>query len=83
RAQLVERIQQLGEGVFKAAQHSWENALVQIKIVNPGLEFSTEGMGMPRKVVDRQIIIPDQYQQMELDDEEENEAEEGDNGEDA
>ncbi|MCI75704.1 hypothetical protein A2U01_0096973, partial [Trifolium medium] len=24
RAQLVERIQQLGEGVFKAAQHSWE-----------------------------------------------------------
>ncbi|MCI57269.1 hypothetical protein A2U01_0078520, partial [Trifolium medium] len=27
RAQLVERIQQLGEGVFKAAQHSWENAL--------------------------------------------------------
>ncbi|MCI84778.1 hypothetical protein A2U01_0106056, partial [Trifolium medium] len=26
RAHLVERIQQLGEGVFKAAQHSWENA---------------------------------------------------------
>ncbi|MCI38419.1 hypothetical protein A2U01_0059647, partial [Trifolium medium] len=43
RAQLVERIQQLGEGVFKAAQHSWENALAQIKIVNPGLEFSTKG----------------------------------------
>ncbi|MCI86403.1 hypothetical protein A2U01_0107684, partial [Trifolium medium] len=42
RAQLAERIQQLGEGVFKVAQHSWENALAQIKIVNPGLEFSTE-----------------------------------------
>ncbi|MCI58899.1 hypothetical protein A2U01_0080154, partial [Trifolium medium] len=35
RAQLVERIQQLGEGVFKAAQHSWENALAQIKVANP------------------------------------------------
>ncbi|MCI56893.1 hypothetical protein A2U01_0078144, partial [Trifolium medium] len=44
RAQLVERIQQLGEGVFKVAQHSWENALAQVKIANPGLEFSTEGM---------------------------------------
>ncbi|MCI95170.1 hypothetical protein A2U01_0116468, partial [Trifolium medium] len=32
RAQLMERIQQLGEGVFKAAQHSWENALAQVKI---------------------------------------------------
>ncbi|MCI70266.1 hypothetical protein A2U01_0091529, partial [Trifolium medium] len=46
QAQLVERVQQLGEGVFKAAQHSWENALAQIKVANPGLEFSTEGMGM-------------------------------------
>ncbi|MCI08720.1 hypothetical protein A2U01_0029799, partial [Trifolium medium] len=57
RAQLVERI-----------QHSWENALAQIKIVNPGLEFSTEGMGMLRKVVDGQIIIPEQYRQIEADD---------------
>ncbi|MCI58062.1 hypothetical protein A2U01_0079315, partial [Trifolium medium] len=61
RAQLVDRIQQLREGVFKAAQHSWENALAQIKVDNPGLEFSTEGMGMLRKVVDGQIVIPEQY----------------------
>ncbi|MCI34047.1 hypothetical protein A2U01_0055265, partial [Trifolium medium] len=65
---------------FKAAQHSWENALAQLQIVNPDLKFSTEGMGMLRKVVDGQIVIPDQYWQMELDDEEEDEAEEGDNG---
>ncbi|MCI42152.1 hypothetical protein A2U01_0063388, partial [Trifolium medium] len=58
-ARLVERIQQLGEGVFKAAQHNWENALAQIKVVNPSLDFSTEGMGMLRKVVDGQIIIPE------------------------
>ncbi|MCH81210.1 hypothetical protein A2U01_0001994 [Trifolium medium] len=81
RAQLVERIQQLGEGVFKAAQHSWENVLTQVKIVNPGLEFSTEGMGMLRKVVDGQIVIPEQYRQMEADEEEEDEQEEEDNGE--
>ncbi|MCI82179.1 hypothetical protein A2U01_0103453, partial [Trifolium medium] len=60
RAQLVERIQQLGEGGFKASQHSWENALAQIKIANPGLEFSTEGMGLLRKVVDGKIVIPEQ-----------------------
>ncbi|MCI69796.1 hypothetical protein A2U01_0091059, partial [Trifolium medium] len=70
RAALVERIQHLGEGVFKAAQHSWENALAQVKVANPGLEFSTEGMGMLRKVVDGQIVIPEQYRQMEADEEE-------------
>ncbi|MCI84154.1 hypothetical protein A2U01_0105430, partial [Trifolium medium] len=71
-----ERIQQLGEGVFKAAQHSWENELAQIKVANPSLEFSTEGMGMLRKVVDGQIIIPEQYRQMEADNEEDEEQEE-------
>ncbi|MCI59866.1 hypothetical protein A2U01_0081121, partial [Trifolium medium] len=39
--------------------------------------FSTEGMGMLRKVVDGQIVIPEQYRQMEAEDEQE----EGDNGE--
>ncbi|MCI83813.1 hypothetical protein A2U01_0105089, partial [Trifolium medium] len=64
------------------AQHSWENALAQVKIANPGLEFSTEGMGMLRKVVDGQIVIPGQYRQMEAEDEEEEEEhEEEDNGE--
>ncbi|MCI71119.1 hypothetical protein A2U01_0092382, partial [Trifolium medium] len=42
--------------------------------------FSTEGMGMLRKVVDGQIVIPDQYRQMEADDEEEEFEEEGDPG---
>ncbi|MCI79579.1 hypothetical protein A2U01_0100850, partial [Trifolium medium] len=45
-----------------------------------GLEFSTEGMGMLRKVVDGQIVIPEQYKQMEAEDEEEEEVEEEDNG---
>ncbi|MCI66662.1 hypothetical protein A2U01_0087920, partial [Trifolium medium] len=51
------------------------------KVANPGLEFSTEGMGMLRKVVDGQIVIPEQYRQMEVEDEEEDEQEEEDNGE--
>ncbi|MCI90264.1 hypothetical protein A2U01_0111556, partial [Trifolium medium] len=62
-----------------AAQHRWENALAQLRIVNPSLEFSIERMGMLWKVVDGQIIIPDEYKQMELDDEEDDEVEEGDN----
>ncbi|MCI84228.1 hypothetical protein A2U01_0105504 [Trifolium medium] len=36
---------------------------------------------MLRKVVDGEIVIPDQYRQMEADDEEEEELEEEDNGE--
>ncbi|MCI46472.1 hypothetical protein A2U01_0067712, partial [Trifolium medium] len=36
---------------------------------------------MLRKVVDGQIIISDQYRQMEVDDEEDEELEEEDNGE--
>ncbi|MCI64847.1 hypothetical protein A2U01_0086105, partial [Trifolium medium] len=42
----------------------------------------TEGMGMLRKVVDGQIIIPDQYKQMEADEDEEDLEEEGDDGND-
>ncbi|MCI57732.1 hypothetical protein A2U01_0078983 [Trifolium medium] len=34
-----------------------------------------------RKVVDGQIVIPEQYRQMEAEDEEEEEVEEEDNGE--
>ncbi|MCI72394.1 hypothetical protein A2U01_0093657, partial [Trifolium medium] len=49
--------------------------------VNPDVKFTTEGMGMLRKVVDGKIIIPDQYKQMEIDDEEEEELEEEDNSE--
>ncbi|MCI65738.1 hypothetical protein A2U01_0086996, partial [Trifolium medium] len=36
---------------------------------------------MLRKVVDGQIVIPDQYRQMEAEDEEEEEVEEEDNDE--
>ncbi|MCI60051.1 hypothetical protein A2U01_0081306, partial [Trifolium medium] len=57
-----------------------ENALAQVKVANPGLEFSTEGMRMLRKVVDGQIVIPEQYGQMKAEDEEEEEIEEEDNG---
>ncbi|MCI04304.1 hypothetical protein A2U01_0025351 [Trifolium medium] len=45
RSQLVERIQQLGDGVFKAAQHSWENALAQVKICQPRFGVFHRGYG--------------------------------------
>ncbi|MCI85755.1 hypothetical protein A2U01_0107034, partial [Trifolium medium] len=50
------------------------------RIVNPDVKFTTERMGMLRKVVDGQIIIPDQYRQMKVDDEEDEELEEEYNG---
>ncbi|MCI51459.1 hypothetical protein A2U01_0072703, partial [Trifolium medium] len=76
-AELVERIRKLGEDVFKGAKY----ALAQLQIVNPNVKFTTEGIGMLRKVVDGQIVIPDKYKQMEMEDEEE-EVEEGGEAED-
>ncbi|MCI18757.1 hypothetical protein A2U01_0039912, partial [Trifolium medium] len=51
-----------------------------LRIINPDVKFTIEGTSMLRKVVDGQIIIPNQYRQMEVDDEEEEELEEEDNG---
>ncbi|MCI06673.1 hypothetical protein A2U01_0027733, partial [Trifolium medium] len=56
RAELVERIKNLGQDVFNRAKYSWENALAQLQI----------------------IIIPDEYKQMEMEEEEEEIEEEGD-----
>ncbi|GAU28895.1 hypothetical protein TSUD_293470 [Trifolium subterraneum] len=73
RAELVGEIRaQMGK-VFESAKYSFNNAVAQLKIVNPGLV--TEGTGMLRKVENGEIVIPDKYKQMEQEEEEE-EAEE-------
>ncbi|MCI92125.1 hypothetical protein A2U01_0113421, partial [Trifolium medium] len=60
RAELVERIKKLGQDVFNGAKYSWENALAQLQIINLNVKLTTEGIGMLRKVVDGQIVIPDE-----------------------
>jgi hypothetical protein len=65
RADLVARVRKLGESVLSGVKHGWQNALAQVKVANPGVELSFEGMGVFREVVDGQIILPDKYKGME------------------
>jgi myosin heavy subunit len=75
RAELVGEIQAQRENVFKSAKYGFDNAVAQLQVVNPGLV--TEGTGLLRKVENGQIVIPEQYRQME---QEEEDDEEGDDG---
>jgi hypothetical protein len=84
RADLVARIRKLGDSVLAGMKHSWRNALEQVKVANPGVELTFDGMGVFREVVNGQIILPEKYQGMESpeeddleDDGEEEEEDEG------
>jgi hypothetical protein len=81
RADLVARVRKLGDSVLAGMKHSWQNALSQVKVANPDVELSFDGMGVFHEVVDGQIILPEKYQGMEspeddMDDDGEGEEEE-------
>ncbi|MCI20985.1 hypothetical protein A2U01_0042149, partial [Trifolium medium] len=78
RAELVEVIKSLGKKVLGGIKYGFDNAVVQLKIANPGIEFNTEGTGMLRKVENGQFVIPEKYKQMEMEEDDE-EVEEDDN----
>ncbi|GAU47136.1 hypothetical protein TSUD_379140 [Trifolium subterraneum] len=69
RAELVGEVRAHMGKFFESARYSFQNAVAQLKIVNPGLV--TEGTGMLRKVENGQIVIPEKYKQMEQEEEEE------------
>jgi hypothetical protein len=46
-------------------KHGWQNALAQVKVANPDVELSFEGMGVFREVVDGQIVLLDKYKEAE------------------
>jgi hypothetical protein len=46
-------------------KHGWQNALTQVKVANPYVELSFEGMGVFREVVDGQIVLPEKYKEAE------------------
>ncbi|MCI26327.1 hypothetical protein A2U01_0047522 [Trifolium medium] len=75
RAELVKKIGSLARDVLEGAKYSFYNAVAQLKIVNAGVELTTEGIGMLRRVEDGQIIIPEEYKEMEIEEEEEEEEE--------
>jgi hypothetical protein len=59
RAEFVTRERMLGDSVLAGVKHGWQNAIAQIKVANPGVELSLDGIGVFREVVDGQIIIPE------------------------
>ncbi|MCI51307.1 hypothetical protein A2U01_0072551, partial [Trifolium medium] len=50
-AELVGVIKSLGEKVVSGVTYGFENAVAQMKVANSGLELSTEGIGMLKRVV--------------------------------
>ncbi|MCH84613.1 hypothetical protein A2U01_0005445, partial [Trifolium medium] len=66
----------MAHDVLEGSKYSFENVVAQLKIVNPGVELITEGIGMLRRVENGQIIIPEiiipeVYRNMEVEEEEE------------
>ncbi|MCI51930.1 hypothetical protein A2U01_0073174, partial [Trifolium medium] len=81
RAQLVDKIRVLAQDVLGGVKYGFDNVVAQLKIANSGVELSTEGIGMLRKVKDGKIVIPAEYQHMVDEEEEEEEDDENmDNG---
>jgi hypothetical protein len=78
RADLVGEIQSLGGKLLGGAKFAFANAVEQIKALNGGVELNTEGIGFWRKVMDGQVILPEEHKVMEeqdLDDDDEEEEE--------
>ena len=58
RAELVARIYQADDDAVAAVEESFNNAIAQLKLVNPGIELSTEGTNFSYLVRDGQIKDP-------------------------
>ena len=58
RAELVARIYQADDDAAAAVEESFNNAIAQLKLVNSGVELSTEGISFTYLVKDGQITSP-------------------------
>ncbi|CAJ2655512.1 unnamed protein product [Trifolium pratense] len=92
RADLVKEIKRQGGLMLASMVHGWKNAIAQLKVVNAEHGLITDGIHKLKRVENGQIVIPEEYKQMALeeekydegsggDDEEEEEVEEGAVGE--
>ncbi|MCI37898.1 hypothetical protein A2U01_0059125, partial [Trifolium medium] len=58
RAELVEKIRVLGQDVLDGVKYEFDNAVGQLKVLNPTVKLNTEGLSMLKRVENGQIIIP-------------------------
>ena len=59
RAELVARIYQADDDAGQVVEDSFNNAVAQLRIANPGVELSTEGTSFLYSVKDGRIDIPE------------------------
>ncbi|MCI90021.1 hypothetical protein A2U01_0111310, partial [Trifolium medium] len=69
RAELVEKIRVMGQDVLDGVKFGFDNAVDQLKVLNPTVELNIEGLSMLKRVENGQIIIPPEYAQMVEDEE--------------
>ncbi|MCI53310.1 hypothetical protein A2U01_0074556, partial [Trifolium medium] len=50
RAELIEKIQALGQDVLDGVKFGFDNAVDQLKVLNPTIELNTEGLSMLKRV---------------------------------
>ncbi|XP_045791529.1 uncharacterized protein LOC123886239 [Trifolium pratense] len=85
RADLVKVIAQLSHDFVEGTEYAFENAVQQIKCLNPDVDLVTQGMHVNGEVKDGQIVIPaglavsdDEEEDAEVAHEEDHGDEEGD-----
>ncbi|XP_045810543.1 uncharacterized protein LOC123904985 [Trifolium pratense] len=83
RADLVKEIKRLGGQMLASMVYGWKNAVAQLKIVNSEHGLNTEGIHRLKRVENGQIVFPEKYKQMTLEEEGEDDDEEEDAEEDA
>ncbi|MCI86058.1 hypothetical protein A2U01_0107337, partial [Trifolium medium] len=66
----------LGQDVLDGVKFGFDNAVDQLKSLNPTVELNTEGLSMLNRVENGEIVIPLEYAQM-VEDEEEDEQGDG------
>ncbi|CAJ2641299.1 unnamed protein product [Trifolium pratense] len=83
RADLVKEIKRQRGLMLASMVHGWKNAIAQLKVVNAEGGLITEGIHKLKRVENGQIIIPEEYREMELEEEKlDEEAVDGEDEED-
>ncbi|CAJ2628071.1 unnamed protein product [Trifolium pratense] len=69
RADLVKEIKRQRGLMLASMVHGWKNAIAQLRVVNAERDLITEGIHKLKRVENGQIIIPEEYREMELEEE--------------
>jgi hypothetical protein len=56
---LVYRLEELERNLVCAARHGFDNAIEQLKVVNPGMQFGVDGLNFLKYVRNGEIVDQD------------------------